>query len=320
MAMQRGISRKGTAERRRTTGRKAMAGMAAAASLAALACAAPALAQEPFRIGLVALPGEAAGVEGLSDIKAAYSGALGLPVEVMVARDYGALAEAQIAGRLDYAVYSAPAYAAAFARCGCLRPLAAPVDADGTVGLRSVLIVRTGAAAVRGKLAVGPADSLATRLAPLALSSRARAAAAAGRLVEAQSAAEAETMFLEGEVEGFFGWMPARPEGGAQAAAEDPAGGDRVAGGSLARLEAAGLDPASYRVAWRSDVLRYGPHAVRADLPAARADRLGEMLSGIAAGAANPGRRILRGHGDFAAVTQADYAAVVQALGTLAAP
>ena len=322
MTAQRGISRKGTTERREATGRKAMTGVATAVSLAALACAAPApaLAQEPFRIGLVALPGEAAGVEGLSDIKAAYSGALGLPVEVMVARDYAALAEAQIAGRLDYAVYSAPAYAAAFARCGCLRPVAAPVDADGTVGLRSVLIVRTGAAAVRGRLAVGPADSLATRLAPLALSARARTAAAAGRLIEAQSAAEAEAMFLEGEVEGFFGWMPARPESGAQATAEDSTREDPVAGGSLARLEAAGLDPASYRVAWRSDVLRYGPHAVRADLPAAQAERLSALLSGIAAGAANPGRRILRGHGDFAAVTQADYAAVVRALTALAAP
>src|SRR5690554_4675907 len=110
-----------------------MAGAAAAASLAAVLLAGAAAAQETFRIGLVALPGEEAGVEGLAEIKAAYAAALGLPVEVMVARDYATLAEAHIAGRVDYAVYSAPAFAAAFRRCGCLRPVAAPVDADGAV-------------------------------------------------------------------------------------------------------------------------------------------------------------------------------------------
>lgn len=288
-----------------------MAGAAAAASLAAaMLLAGAAAAQETFRIGLVALPGEEAGVEGLAEIKAAYAAALGLPVEVMVARDYAALAEAHIAGRVDYAVYSAPAFAAAFRRCGCLRPVAAPVDADGAVGLRSVLVVRSRGAGEDGRLAVGPADSLATRLAPLAASQAARRAASAGRLVEAASAAEAEALFLDGKVDGFFGWEPVGQS----------APGEARPGGSPARLAAAGLDAASYGIAWRSEVLRYGPHAVHVDMPAERVERLARLLERTG-GDRRLMRPALRGHGGgFAAVSQDDYRAVAEALDALGEP
>lgn len=290
--------------------------MMAAALLAAAVPAVPAAAQEAFRIGLVALPssgagdeaGDGAGIEDLAALKASYSAALGLPVEVMAARDYAALAEAQIAGRIDYAVYSAPAYAAVALRCGCVVPVAAPVEADGSTGLRALLILRQGADDARSRLAVGPADSLATRLAPLAGSQAAQAAAAAGRLVETASALEAETLFLDGKVDGFFGWAPAGAE------TEEPSGG------SLARLAAAGLDAATYRVAWRSDLLRYGPHAVRDDVAAERIGRLAALLARAGRGEVNPGRRILRGHRGFAAVEAGDYRAVIEALAGLGQP
>ena len=102
----------------------------------------PAMAQEPFRIGLIAQPGEEAQIEGLANIKARFSSELGLPVEVFVARDYALLAQAQIDGRIDYAAYSTTAYAAAQLRCDCLTPLAAPFDATGGKGFYSVLIIR----------------------------------------------------------------------------------------------------------------------------------------------------------------------------------
>jgi phosphonate transport system substrate-binding protein len=275
------------------------------AAAAALALAMPAAAQDAFRIGVVALPGEEAAIDDLAATKSAYSTALGLPVEVMAARSYAALAEAQIEGRIDYGVYSAAAFAAASLRCGCLSPVAAPVDADGTVGLRAVLIARGDGT---GRLAVGAPDSLATRLVPLAASPQARAAQAEGRLVEAGSAAEAEALFVAGRVDGFFGWVPAGAEDG-----ED-------AGGSLARLGVAGVDPASFRIVWRSPLLRYGPHAVRDDIAPERAERLARLLEGVAGGGANPGRRILRGHGGFAAVTAADYAPAMEAVSALSNP
>ncbi len=286
---------------------------AAATALLLLAGAAPALSQDVFRIGLVALPsggaGAEAGIEDLASIKSSYSAALGLPVEVMVARDYAALAEAQIDGRIDYAVYSAPAFAAVSLRCGCVVPVAAPVDADGSIGLRSLLIVKRDAPGTGMRLAAGPADSLATRIVPLATSEAAQQAAAAGMLVETASAIEAEALFLEGKVDGFFGWAPA---------GRDEAD-DVSAGGSPERLAAAGLDPASYRIAWRSEILRYGPHAVRSGVATEQIGRLAVLLERAGKGEINPGRRIMGGHGGFARVAAADYRAVIEAIAALGA-
>lgn len=270
----------------------------------------PAAAQEPFRIGLVALPGAAVEVEGLAHIKAAYSSALGLPVEVFVARDYAALAQAQIDGRLDYAVYSAMAYSATMLRCNCLVPLTAPVDADGATGLRSVLIVQADGPGADGRLAVGPTDSLATRLVPLAASAEAQRAFTQDRLIEAGSAAQALAMFVSGEVDGFFGWVPAKEE--------DRDSSSASPGGTLAQLAAAGLDTSSWRVVWRSDLLRYGPHAVRDDLPVARMKQLEKLLTGALGEKAEFGARLGSRHGGgFAPVNAGDYAPVEQALGAL---
>lgn len=284
--------------------------MTALAAAGVVLAAVPAGADaEAFRIGMVARHGGEPAVEGLSVIRSAFSRALGMQVEVYVARDYAALIEAHVAGRLDYAVYSAPAYAAASLRCGCLRPVVAPVDADGSVGLRSVLIARPGEGPAR--LAVGPADSLAARLAPLASSPQAAEAAEAGLLVEAGSASAAEAMFVAGSVDGFFGWVPAGPDGVAGASP----------GGSPARLQAAGLDTDDYEVRWRSQVMRYGPHAVRADLPAARVETLAQMLTH--AGAERPDLYFYlerRHGGGFAPASQDDYAAAIEALSALSSP
>src|SRR5205085_1730708 len=65
-------------------------------------------------------------------------------VEFVVARDYAALIDAQASARIEYAIYSATAYATALQRCGCVEPLVAPVDTDGAAGIRSVLLTRDG--------------------------------------------------------------------------------------------------------------------------------------------------------------------------------
>lgn len=279
-----------------------------AVALAAALSVAPAAADpELFRIGMVAPDGGPA-VEGLSTIKRAFSRALGMPVEVFVARDFAALMEAQIGGRLDYAIYSATAYAAASTRCGCIRPVAAPVDVDGAVGLRSVLIVRPGAKAAR--IAVGAADSLASRLAPLASWPGAAAAVEEERLVEAGGAGAAEAMFLDGAVDGFFGWVTVSADG--------PDGAGETIGGSLARLRAAGLGPADYEIAWRSAPLRYGPHAVRADMSEERVDRLARLLTGAAGDLPELVAHLGRHHGGgFARADHGDYAAAIAALAAL---
>lgn len=266
-------------------------------------------AASPFRIGLVARDGEGPAVEGLSAIKAAFSDALSMPVEVLVARDYAALVESHLDGRVDYAIYTATAYAAASIRCGCLRPVAAPVGIDGSFGLRSVLIVRRrDGGGVPQIIAVGPDDSLATRLVPLA--SWPDAAQAAASLVSVDTAGEAEALFLEGGIDGYFGWVPSRP------------GADDASpyGGSLDRLAAAGLDPGEFDVTWRSGLLRYGPHAVRDTLPQEQVAALARLLAGVVADPDLNYYLERRHGGGFAAATHADYAPVIEALGALGKP
>lgn len=261
-----------------------------------------------FRIGMISAEDDTPAVEGLSSIRSAFSQALGMPVEIFAARDYEALINAQIGGRVDYAIYSAAAYAAASLRCDCLRPVVAPVSAQGAIGVRSVLIVRPGAGEA-ARIAIGPADSLTGRLAPLASWPAAADMAARGGLVAVGSSSEAETMFLQGTVDGFFGWVPAFP-------GEDGA----LLGGTLARLGAAGLGPADFTTAWTSPILLYGPHAVHADMPVERMAQLQRLL--IRVGADDPQLRVyLKNYlgGGFVAAAQEDYAAVIEAIAAIAA-
>lgn len=288
---------------------RAKTGLTAALTLAAAALAViPAAAgQDLFRIGLVAQDGEPS-VAGLPAIKNAFSRALGMEVEVFMARDYAALIDAHAGGRLDYAVYSTAAYAAASIRCACIRPVAAPVAANGSIGLRSVLIMRAGKQT--GTIAIGPADSLAARLAPLALWPKAHSAAAEGRLVEAGSASAAQALFIDGEVDGFFGWVPAWPD-------ERADSGGQMAG-SPARLRLAGLDAGAYEIRWRSAPLRYGPHAVHIDLPQERLAKLARLLTRAADADPEFAFHFGRSHGGgFAPADPGDYAAAIEALAAL---
>ena len=81
---------------------------------------------------------------GLAVLKQAYAQALGIPVEIFVARDYAALIDAQATARVDYAIYSTTAYATAALLCACVEPVAAPVGEDGATGIKAILVTRDG--------------------------------------------------------------------------------------------------------------------------------------------------------------------------------
>jgi phosphonate transport system substrate-binding protein len=214
-----------------------------------------------FRVGIVAEPGAGGTVPGLALLTDAYTKALGMKVEFVVAGDYAALIEAQADARVDYAVYSAIAYATASERCDCVEPLVAPVDSDGAIGVRSVLLTRDGkvpdlAAMEAYRVAMAPADSVGSLLPRAGLAAEGvKIAENASFLTHASSAAAAETMLIDGEADAMFGWVPAAADGQPD-----------VPGGTVARLEAAGLSKAALQIVWTSGLLRYGPHAVRSDL------------------------------------------------------
>ena len=255
---------------------------ACAVAVAALTVAFPARADwreeiGTFRIGIVAEPGGGNTVPGLARLTDAYTNALGMKVEFVVARDYASLIEAQASGRVQYAIYSALAYAAAFERCGCVEPLVSPVDAHGALGIPCLLQARAGqvpdvAAMASHRIAVPPAGNVGGWLLPLAALSAegVKIAPDSPFLIRAASATAAETMLGDGEADGLFGWQPAGADGQSI-----------ETGGTIMRLEAAGIPRASLRVLWTSSLLRYGPHAVRKDLDPEAKRRLSVFLTNL---------------------------------------
>jgi phosphonate transport system substrate-binding protein len=237
-----------------------------------------------FRIGIVAEPGAGNTVPGLALLTDAYGKALGMKVEFVVAHDYAALIEAQANARIQYAVYSATAYATASERCGCVEPLVAPVDADGASGIRSVLLTRDGklpdlAAMQTHRIAMAPSDSVGGSLLPLAglAADGINISQDAPFLTHAGSAAAAEAMLVDGQADAVFGWERAAAENRTAIAGDQPADPD----GTAARLEAAGIPKAALQIIWTSGVLRYGPHAVRSDLDPEAKRRLTVFLTNL---------------------------------------
>lgn len=244
-----------------------------------------------FRIGIVAEPGAGNTVPGLALLTDAYTKALGMKVEFVVARDYAALIEAQANDRIEYAVYSATAYATASQRCGCVEPIVSPVDADGATGIRSVLVTRDGklanvAAMKDHRIAMAPADSIGGSLLPLAglTAEGVGITEDAPYLAHAESAAAAEAMLVNGQADALFGWVTATADGQPTIPASQPTDLDDQPAdpdGTLARLEAAGISKTALQVVWTSGLLRYGPHAVRSDLAPEAKRRLTVFLTNL---------------------------------------
>jgi phosphonate transport system substrate-binding protein len=257
-----------------------------------------------FRIGMVATAGGGGSVEGADAIRAGFAAALGMPVEIFAARDYAVLVDAQATGRIQYAVHTATSYASVSLLCSCVEPLAAPVGSDGSTGLRSVLVSRAGgpttpAGAKAGRIAIGPADSVAGRLIPLAQFHPDGADLTGDEtfLVPVASEAEAEAKLRAGDVDALFGFVLSDGIGASH-------------GGTPARLADSGYSGAA--VIWTSELLRNGPHAVGTHLPPEAKQVLKDFLLGLHAN--DPKlydlleRRFL---GGFAAVSHEDYASAI---------
>lgn len=295
--------------------RKAIGAIAGLALLLTLASAARADWREDlgtFRIGVVAAPGAGAVIEGAAAIRAAYGKALGMTVELFVARDYAALIDAQAASRIEYAIHTAASYATAWRTCSCVEPIAAPVSADGATGIRSILVAHAGDLSVdalaKRRVASGPPDSASGYLVPLAEFEPGGKPMTGdeGWLVRVASESEAERLFLDGKVDAMFGFVPS---------SGTPAG---PAGGTLERLAMAG--GGEFRVLWTSGLLRFGPHAVRASLPAEAKDALKTFLTTLRDAEPEIYELIERHRGGgFAPVVHADYQEAIGMVRSLAA-
>ncbi len=230
-----------------------------------------------FRIGMLADPGTGRAVAGLAEIEQAFSDALDMPVKIFVAKDYAALIDAQATSRIEYAIYSAMAYATAQRLCSCLEPLASRLGVQNDTGIRSVLLLRKSALQGAGgpgdlKIAAVRGDSLSGALLPVIALSTSDGPSGIGsdQVVMAATDSEAVEMFANGTVDGLFGWSLASEQQ------------ETVIGsGTFAGLAARGIDPSALQVHWTSPLLRYGPHAVRSDIDKEARQILRDFLIGL---------------------------------------
>ncbi len=105
----------------------------------------PELSQEAqpsiLRIGLVATRGAAYLQARIEPFRKYLVAGLQRPVEIIAFPTAKALVLAHISKQIDYAYYPASAFAQAYASCGCVQPLVAPVLDNGHSGTFMVLVV-----------------------------------------------------------------------------------------------------------------------------------------------------------------------------------
>lgn len=226
-----------------------------------------------FRIGISATDAGSLTPMDIENLKVGFSKALGMPTELIIMRDYPALIDAHVSSRIEYAIYSSTAYAIAWLLCECVEPLVAPVLTDGATGIRSTLVINAGVPFTRLdlngiRIGIPGKDSITGYALPLAqytIGSRALTQDESffNKFLDLKSTLEA---FGEGRIDGFFGWT------------EADAKGPISASGLMATGEAKSFSvrgkPIEIKIPWTSGLLRYGPHAIRRNLPTEAKDAL----------------------------------------------
>ena len=76
----------------------------------------------------------------IEPFRRALAEALGINVEIFVAKNYRFLIDAHVASRIEYAIYSATAYATAWKVCKCVEPLVLPRSTDGSDSFRTLIV------------------------------------------------------------------------------------------------------------------------------------------------------------------------------------
>jgi phosphonate transport system substrate-binding protein len=266
---------------------------------------------EGFRVGVVVPPGQD-DTRRVDALRSVVAGATGSPPRIQAYPDIAALVDAQVAGTVDYAVYSATAFAVADRLCGCVEPLVAPSRASGATSQNVVLIgwadrVPDMGAVADARIAIA-GDSIAGRWAPVAGLRIADTAfdPFADGVTTTSTASEAEALFVARGVDALFGWVV---DGGA------------AAHGTRSRLEEAGVAPEAMVELWRSEAIPLGAHAVRSGVDAGFRRRLAESL--LALDRAEPELHAALAGGDdgpFVAVTAQDYAFARRIVEAMAVP
>jgi len=181
-------------------------------------------------------------------------------VEVFAAKDYATLIEAQLSSRIEYAVYSASAFSAAWSLCKCVQPLAAPSSAEGATGFRSILIAAKKSSetlsGLKGKtiLIAGKSSFSGYLLPQQQLASQGIDITSDGWKLDILDGMETAVAGLKkGDGSALFGWIPAFDKNDKKISST----------GTIADL---GRQAEQFNIVWRSSPIPFGPHAIRNNL------------------------------------------------------
>ena len=230
-----------------------------------------------FRIGILSHGDVRAAVTGVEPFRLAIEKGLGLPVEVFPAKDYAALVDASAASRIEYAVLSSTAYAAAWDRCRCIEPLVIARSGDGTPGYQEILITRQDGPAsladLKGKHiaairadAFGGLDFALAQMREEGLDVK-KGDAVLDLFGDGEAAFSA---LRDGTADALVGWSSLK--------------GDQAAGysrGTLRRIAAQQGDTSGYKIIWQSAFIANRVHAIRQDLPGEAKTTLRDLLSAM---------------------------------------
>ncbi|WP_316858822.1 PhnD/SsuA/transferrin family substrate-binding protein [uncultured Cohaesibacter sp.] len=272
--------------------------------------------RKPLRIGLVAERGTIYLQARIEPFRSYLQETLSRPVEVIAFNTMRSLMAAHIGHQIDYSVYPAGVFAMAYASCGCLTPIVAPVSKEAPDGTYMLLVVR-------GESGIKSLSDMAGRT--MALSSKNGAVPYFMALNELKKAglnpdrdlsslvarsdpAEALTLLRDGVVDAALVWSSTRynqflfSRRGAVASFVEQDGKGASDG---ARLDFVSI--------WHSPAIPAGPHAIHNDLPKQEKADLVTALKEMNKRDPEAYDAIERYHsGGFRSVDLSDYAPLIE--------
>jgi phosphonate transport system substrate-binding protein len=229
-----------------------------------------------FRVAIAADGNAPLAAARAEPFRLALEKALAMPVEIVTARDYGALIEAAGRSRVEYAVMSSTAFGALIASCECMEPLAVASSGDGATGFEALLMVRgdgpTKVEELKGrKIAIVGGTTIGAPMVALHEIGAAGLDAAAGQaeIVNLATASDAIEALARGDVDAIIGWGAIGRGGETQRSGTE----------RMITTRSAGSFP--YRVLWRSTPIPHRVHAVRKDLAGEAKTILRSIVTGL---------------------------------------
>lgn len=228
-----------------------------------------------FRIGVVAKGNVDDTYAKIEPFRLAIAEALGLNVEIFIAKNYRALINAHIAARIEYAVYSATAYASAWKNCECVEPIVIPKSYDGAESYKSVIIASQDGPEKLSELVGSKMTGLSKssfaghKFAVFEL--KASGVALPQSIAFSDSGEEAISAFVSGKYNAIIGWS---------SLTGDP--GEGYSSGTLKLIaEQNGGTSIPYKIIWQSSPIPHRPHVVRKNLAGEAKILLRDTLSAM---------------------------------------